>query len=84
MVDMNVTTTKKVIIESMTVIQAGDQLYNNYGDENVGRLLRDYGFVPSLPPRLWEFTEQRYEFWELADGSVKGKNGLSSSQRLTL
>jgi hypothetical protein len=73
MVDMNVEELK-LTIESSTVIHAGDQLYTNYGDGNVGRLLQDYGYLSSLP-RSWEFMEQRYTFWELADGSVKGEDG---------
>ncbi len=71
------------------MIHAGDQLYNNYGEENAGRLLRDYGFLPVLGTsrqtyRLWKFTERTYAFRELADGSVtppekvyRGENGLS-------
>jgi hypothetical protein len=80
----------KLVIKSTAAIRAGDQLYNNYGEENSGRLLRDYGFVPVLggtssqTDRFWEFTERAYAFRELADGSVatpaevyRGERGLS-------
>ncbi len=65
----------KLIIKSTTKIHAGDQLYNNYGPKDVGRLLRDYGFLPTLGTsgqtyRLWKFTSRRYAFFELPDGSV--------------
>jgi hypothetical protein len=79
----------KLIIKSTGVIHAGDQLYSNYGQGNVGRLLRDHGFLPVLGTsrqtnRLWQFTERRYAFRELADGGVTmpneaypGEDGLS-------
>lgn len=38
-------------------IAAGEQLYNSYGREDVGSMLRDYGFLVS-PPHLWRITGQ--------------------------
>jgi hypothetical protein len=78
-VDKDVVGTKaeewKLIIKSTTTIHVGDQLYNNYGPKDVGRLLRDYGFLPTLGAsgqtyRLWKFTGRRYAFLEHPDGSV--------------
>ena len=35
-------------------VGTGQQLFNNYGSEDVGKMFRDYGFIPDYP-RLWIF-----------------------------
>jgi hypothetical protein len=45
-------------------IQAGAQVFNSFGDSDVGRLFRDYGFIAQYP-RLWAFEGadgQQYTF----------------------
>ena len=45
-------------------IPAGGQVFNSFGDSDVGRLFRDYGFI-SQYPRLWTFEGtdgQQYAF----------------------
>ncbi len=71
----------RATIESITVIHAGDQLYNNYGDKSVSSFFRDYGFLPPLP-RLWEFTEQRKfcQDWE-AENFAKTISALFSASQ---
>jgi hypothetical protein len=40
-------------------IAAGEQLFLSYGDQNVGRFLRDYGFLNPRPHR-WEFLDSQH------------------------
>lgn len=36
-------------------VEPGQQIFNSFGESDVGRLFRDYGFI-SQYPRLWTFT----------------------------
>lgn len=63
----------KLTIIATADIHAGEQVYNNFGEENVGRLFRDYGFL-SQSPRFWEVQAAdgaTFHFWEIEgnDGS---------------
>mmetsp|Transcript_26658 Transcript_26658/g.38211 ORF Transcript_26658/g.38211 Transcript_26658/m.38211 type:complete len:350 (-) Transcript_26658:3829-4878(-) len=39
-------------------IKAGAQLWNNYGQDDMGRLFRDYGYISSTYPKTWILVEK--------------------------
>ena len=43
-----------MLIRASQRIGAGQQVFNTFGDQGVGRFVRDYGFVPARP-HVWEF-----------------------------
>lgn len=57
-------------------IEAGAQLWNNYGQDDIGRMLRDYGYISDTYPKTWILGEK-------GDGSeiliqMESENKMSS------
>jgi hypothetical protein len=46
-----------LIVKAVKNVPAGNQLFYGYGEQGVGRFLRDYGFVPKQ--HKWEFLDSK-------------------------
>lgn len=78
----------KLTMVTTAEVEAGQQLFSNFGEEDVGRLFRDYGFI-SQRPRLWEIEGDDgslHYFWEDLDdnGDIYIDFGEESAGYLTL